>query len=82
MPCAGRPRLGVAVLGEDAGWALTNIPLFEAANATLQEVYYFRWRSFKSHIHPTGDHSDGIDWVVTEFSPNVQSLNHLLPIRQ
>ena len=60
------------VLGEDAPWALDNIPLFEAANATLQEVYYFRWRSFKSHIHPTGrDPADGIDWVITEFSPNV-----------
>ena len=46
------------------------IPLFESANATLDLVYYFRWRTYKSHIHATG-RDDGIDYVVTEFSPNV-----------
>ena len=61
------PAAFSAVLGDDQEWALSNIPLFEAANATLQQVYYFRWRSFKSHIHPTTPaRADGIDWVVTE----------------
>ena len=40
-------------LGSDFGWATENIPLFESANSTLDLVYYFRWRTYKSHIHPT-----------------------------
>ena len=33
-------------------------------------MYYFRWRTYRSHIHPTG-RNDSIPWVVTEFSPDV-----------
>jgi hypothetical protein len=77
-------------LGDDLAWASQNIPLFESANSTLDLVYYFRWRTYKSHIHPTNcsgaahvppgaiqpskkclNRTDGIDFVVTEFSPNV-----------
>ena len=57
------------VLGADYSWAVESIPLFESANATLDHVYYFRWRTYKSHIHPTGNAA--FPWVVTEFSPNV-----------
>ena len=59
-----------SVLGADYDWATANIPLFESANRTLDLVYFFRWRTFHSHIHPTDD-SD-IPWVVTEFAPNVK----------
>jgi hypothetical protein len=31
--------------------------------------YLFRWRTYRSHIHPTGN--DSYPLVVTEFSPNV-----------
>lgn len=37
----------------------------------LRDVYLFRWRTYKSHIHPT-NRSDDIPLVVTEFSPNVR----------
>jgi hypothetical protein len=57
------------VLGSDYSWAVRSIPFFESANATLDKVYYFRWRTYKSHIHSTG--IDAFPWVVTEFSPNV-----------
>ena len=80
-----KPSSFAEVLGEDLAWAEQNIPLFESANSTLDLVYYFRWRTYKSHIHPTNctavggfppskdckNRSDGIDFVVTEFSPNV-----------
>ena len=39
-------------LGDDLDWATQNIPLFESSNSTLDLVYYFRWRTYKSHIHP------------------------------
>jgi len=56
------------VLGSDYAWAVDSIPLFESANATLDRVYYFRWRTYKTHIHPTN--ISGFPWVVTEFSIN------------
>eukprot|EP01052_Picozoa_sp_SAG31_P024137 SAG31_NODE_2033_length_6618_cov_3.628624_7_plen_893_part_00 len=80
-----KPRSFADPLGDDLGWAEQNIPLFESANSTLDLVYYFRWRTYKSHIHPTNcsdvagfkrarncrNRTDGIDFVVTEFSPDV-----------
>lgn len=81
-----KPERFATPLGDDLEWARQNIPLFESANATLDLVYYFRWRTYKSHIHPTNcsavggfapvpsrckNRTDGIDFVVTEFSPPV-----------
>jgi hypothetical protein len=84
-----KPETFATPLGDDLAWASENIPLFESANSTLDLVYYFRWRTYKSHIHPTNcssakvppgaiqpskkcfNRTDGIDFVVTEFSPNV-----------
>ena len=63
------PSAFTHILGEDFAWAIENIPLWQSSNATLDAVYYFRWRTFKSHIHPTG-RTDGIDWVVTEVRCN------------
>ena len=58
-------------LGEDYNWAVNNVPLFESSDVTLDLVYIYRWRVLRSHIHPTG-RVDGIDWVITEFAPNVR----------
>jgi hypothetical protein len=65
-----RPETFASQLGSDLSWASENIPLFESSNKTLDRVYYFRWRTYKTHIYPTG-RSDNISHVVTEFSPNV-----------
>ncbi|MBE6700571.1 MAG: hypothetical protein E7582_01590 [Ruminococcaceae bacterium] len=43
-----------------------NIPLFECPDATLEEIYYFRWWTFRKHIKHTCD-----GYVITEFLPNV-----------
>ena len=64
------PAYFADLLGEDLSWAKENIPLFQSSNKTLEAVYYFRWRLYRSHIHPT-NRTDRIDWVVTEFSPQV-----------
>lgn len=58
-------------LDADYEWALKNIPLFESANSTLDNVYLFRWRTLKSQIRPTGSHNKSIQWVITEFAPKV-----------
>ena len=47
-----QPSSFATVLGEDLDWASQNIPLFESANATLDLVYYFRWRTV-CHPDPT-----------------------------
>lgn len=67
------PTAYTTQLGADYSWAIGNdggIPLFDASDSTLRDVYLFRWRTYKSHIHSTG-RSDNIPSVVTEFSPDV-----------
>lgn len=43
-----------------------NIPLFECPDPDLEEIYYFRWWTFRKHLRST---SDG--YVITEFLPDV-----------
>jgi hypothetical protein len=47
-------------------WMSTNVPLFECSNKVLEEIYYFRWWTYRKHIKQT---SDG--FIVTEFLPPV-----------
>lgn len=42
------------------------IPLLEIADATVEEIYYFRWSTFCRHIKQTP-----VGYVVTEFLPDV-----------
>jgi len=48
------------------GWLRQNIPFFESSDKTLEEIYYFRWWTFRKHIKRTPD-----GFVVTEFLPDV-----------
>jgi hypothetical protein len=43
-------------------WMLDNIPLFECPQDNINEVYYFRWWSFRKHIILTPD-----GYAMTEF---------------
>jgi hypothetical protein len=43
-----------------------NIPIFECPDPELEEVYYYRWWTFRKHIKQTPD-----GYVITEFMPNV-----------
>jgi hypothetical protein len=43
-----------------------NIPFFECPDKEIEEVYYYRWWTFRKHIKQT---SGG--YVITEFMPNV-----------
>lgn len=44
----------------------TNVPLFECPDQDLEEIYYFRWWTFRKHIKQTPD-----GFIVTEFLPPV-----------
>jgi hypothetical protein len=52
-------------------WLVANVPLFDCPNAALQEIYYFRWWTYRKHIKKT---SQGL--VVTEF---LQPVGHAGP---
>jgi Mannosylglycerate hydrolase MGH1-like glycoside hydrolase domain/Glycosyl hydrolase family 65, C-terminal domain len=47
-------------------WLRDNIPLFESSDKALEEMYYFRWWTFRKHISETPK-----GFVITEFLPQV-----------
>jgi hypothetical protein len=60
-------HFGQAVSNEEAArWLEENVPRFECPDAEIEEIYHFRWWTFRKHIKKT---SDG--FVITEFLPEV-----------
>ena len=49
-------------------WLQQNIPLFECPDRDVEEIYYFRWWSFRKHIKQTPK-----GFVITEF---LTPVNH------
>jgi hypothetical protein len=47
-------------------WMAKNVPLFECPDKEIEEIYYFRWWTYRKHIRQTPD-----GFVVTEFLPQV-----------
>ena len=43
-----------------------NIPKFECPDKQMEEIYYFRWWTFRKHIRNTPE-----GFIITEFLPNV-----------
>ena len=43
-----------------------NIPRFDCPDKSLEEVYYFRWWTYRKHIKQTPD-----GYIITEFLPEV-----------
>jgi predicted GH43/DUF377 family glycosyl hydrolase len=52
--------------GSSWEWLRQNIPFFECADKGLEEMYYFRWWTFRKHIEKTPE-----GFVITEFLPDV-----------
>lgn len=48
------------------GWMKDNIPLFECPDKELEEIYYYRWWTFRKHLKETPD-----GYVFTEFLDKV-----------
>ncbi|SEF24047.1 NPCBM-associated, NEW3 domain of alpha-galactosidase [Amycolatopsis pretoriensis] len=48
----------------DPAWYEANIPFVDLPDATMQSVYYYRWRVWKEHLRYT-DTANG--WISTEF---------------
>ena len=43
-------------------WMKANIPLFDCPQDNFQEIYYYRWWTFRKHIHNTPQ-----GFIITEF---------------
>ncbi|MHC4502764.1 MAG: MGH1-like glycoside hydrolase domain-containing protein [Planctomycetota bacterium] len=60
-------HFGQAVSNEAAAdWMAGNVPLFECPDREIEEIYHFRWWTFRKHIKETPD-----GFVITEFLPKV-----------
>ena len=60
-------HFGQAVSNEEAAdWMAGNVPLFDCPDKEIEEIYYFRWWTFRKHISKTPD-----GFVITEFLPKV-----------
>ncbi len=55
-----------ALLGtvDDPAWFHHNIPFLDVPDREIQQVYYFRWQSYKGHLSYTGPI---YGWLLTEF---------------
>jgi len=47
-----------------------NIPFFECPDKDIEEIYYFRWWTYRKHIKETPE-----GFIITEFLPDVSCLN-------
>ncbi len=59
---------GTEMISNTGTWAFLeeNIPFFECPDKEIEEVYYYRWWTFRKHIKKTPE-----GYVITEFMPNV-----------
>jgi hypothetical protein len=60
-------KIAAEHFGADAPWYLRNIPFLEIDDPQIQEVYYYRWKVFRSHIREIGPEGT----TVLEFLDNV-----------
>jgi hypothetical protein len=61
-------KIAVARYGNDAPWYEGNIPFFEASDARLEHIYYYRWEVFRAHQRDLGTRG----YISTEFLGDVR----------
>jgi hypothetical protein len=85
---ANLPRENIAAkyFGADAPWYLLNIPFFEIDDQEIQDIYYYRWKVFRSHIREIGsegatvlEYLDNVPWARQPFTDlNDSASFHIL----
>jgi hypothetical protein len=48
-------RLALQYFGNDAPWYQNRVPYFECSDKELQDVYYYRWKTFRAHQRDLGE---------------------------
>jgi hypothetical protein len=66
-PSLPRNKLAADNFGADAPWFLRNIPFLEIDDQEIQQIYYYRWKLFRSHIREIGQQGT----TIIEFLDNV-----------
>ncbi|HEY0797076.1 MAG TPA: discoidin domain-containing protein [Acidisarcina sp.] len=59
--------LAAQSFGADAPWFLENVPFFEIDDPEIEQIYYYRWKLYRSHLRQIGPQGT----TVTEFLDNV-----------
>jgi hypothetical protein len=67
IPSLPKQQLATRYFGADAPWFLDNIPFLEIDDPEIQQIYYYRWKLYRSHIREIGLQGT----MVTEFLDNV-----------
>src|ERR1700743_762780 len=67
LPSLPKQQLAGEYFGADAPWFIDNIPFLEIDDPEIQQIYYYRWKLYRSHIREIGPQGT----VVTEFLDNV-----------
>ena len=49
---------------DDPAWYRANIPFLEVPDRQIQDVYYYRWKTWKEHLVYTGPQ---FGWISSEF---------------
>lgn len=59
---------GTTMIPNAETWSFleANIPFFECPDKEIEEIYYYRWWTFRKHIKKTPE-----GYIITEFMPNV-----------
>lgn len=58
--------------GNDSAWFKANVPMFECSDTLLEDIYLYRWKSYKAHIRDLGR----LGYVITEFLDDVGWQKH------
>ena len=55
------PRAALAArhFGNDAPWYEVNIPFFACSDPEIEQIYYYRWKLYKSHLKDIGEQGYG-----------------------
>jgi hypothetical protein len=64
---SGQPSLAgnfLALNAQAYDWMLANVPMLDCPDQTIQEIYYYRWWTYRSHIK---HFSKSLNFVLTEF---------------
>ena len=62
-----RAALSSRHFGNDAPWYERNIPFFDCSDPQITQIYYYRWKLYKSHLKDLGERG----YIVTEFLDDV-----------
>jgi len=79
-------RLAATYFGADAPWYERNIPFLEIDDPEIQQIYFYRWKLFRSHVREIGEQGttvleflDNVPWARQPYTDlNDSSSFHLL----